>query len=172
MAACPDPYTGKPFATLLLLAYQAYRGIRLLHLLTTRSARHCKECHMHHTAPAEDTFTCCMQSSTAHLMWTELAVHSHSLSAGSFPAADPLTCQWSAAGDIVHLVHVVPHRQLSYSRSFTVSDDHGEQPELKVCQLTQSLAPTATLPALSARALHERNPHVWQISMLRKFTVG
>ena len=36
----------------------------------------------------------------------------------------------------MHLVHVVPHRQLSYSRSFTVSDDHGEQPELKVCQLT------------------------------------
>ena len=40
----------------------------------------------------------------------------------------------------MHLVHVVPHRQLSYSRSFTVSDDHGEQPELKVFQLTQGTA--------------------------------
>ena len=33
----------------------------------------------------------------------------------------------------MHLVHVVPHRQLSYSRSFTVQDDHGDQPELKAC---------------------------------------
>ena len=34
MTACPDPCTGKPFATQLLLTCQAYRGIRLLKLLT------------------------------------------------------------------------------------------------------------------------------------------
>lgn len=38
----------------------------------------------------------------------------------------------------MHLVHVVPHRQLSYSRSFTVPDDHGDQPELKVSQHSPS----------------------------------
>ncbi len=30
----------------------------------------------------------------------------------------------------MHLLHIVPHRQLSYSRSFTVQDD--QQPEMMV----------------------------------------
>ncbi len=32
----------------------------------------------------------------------------------------------------MHLLHIVPHRQLSYSRSFTVHDDH--EPEVMVRQ--------------------------------------
>lgn len=42
------------------------------------------------------------------------------------------------AGDTVHLLHVVPHRQLSYSRSFTVQDDH--QPEFMVRQHTVQIS--------------------------------
>ena len=77
MIAYPDPCIGKPFATLLALACQAFKGIRLLNLLTTRTARHCKERHMHHAASARDSVTFSMQSSTTHLVWTDLTVHSH-----------------------------------------------------------------------------------------------
>ena len=53
----------------------------------------------------------------------------------------------------MHLVHVVPHRQLSYSRSFTMPDDHGDQPELKVSQLCLSLH--ARTPASTVLCLFE-----------------